>query len=41
MASMVKLWSLRGYGPFAVVERNSEQVVGADGLWVPIDWSEP
>ncbi|WP_374352094.1 GNAT family N-acetyltransferase [Chitinimonas sp.] len=40
MASMVGHWQLRGYGPFAVVEQDSQQVVGAVGLWYPNDWPE-
>ena len=34
-------WQLRGYGPFAVVETGTGQVVGAVGLWAPNDWPEP
>jgi RimJ/RimL family protein N-acetyltransferase len=40
MASMVGHWQLRGYGPYAVVEIESQQVVGAAGLWYPNDWPE-
>jgi len=41
MASMVGHWQLRGYGPYAVVERASASVVGTVGLWYPNDWPEP
>jgi predicted acetyltransferase len=41
MASMAGHWNLRGYGPFAAVERSSGQVIGAVGLWAPNDWPEP
>jgi RimJ/RimL family protein N-acetyltransferase len=41
MASMAGHWQLRGYGPFAVVESGTGQVVGAVGLWAPNDWPEP
>ena len=41
MASMVGHWQLRGYGPYAVVETSSQQVIGTAGLWYPNDWPEP
>jgi RimJ/RimL family protein N-acetyltransferase len=41
MASMVGHWQLRGYGPYAVVDRASAIVVGTVGLWFPNDWPEP
>ena len=41
MCSMAGHWAIRGYGPFAAVERNSGLVVGAIGLWYPNDWPEP
>lgn len=41
MASMVGHWALRGYGPYALVERSSGDVVGTAGLWFPNDWPEP
>jgi len=41
MASMVGHWQLRGYGPYAVVERASSSVIGTVGLWYPNDWPEP
>jgi len=41
MASMVGHWQLRGYGPYALVERSSGAVVGTAGLWFPNDWPEP
>jgi RimJ/RimL family protein N-acetyltransferase len=41
MASMVGHWQLRGYGPYAVVENASSEVVGTVGLWYPNDWPEP
>lgn len=41
MASMVGHWTLRGYGPYAVEEKATGQVIGAVGLWYPNDWPEP
>src|SRR3569833_443645 len=41
MASMVGHWQLRGFGPYAVVERATNEVVGTVGLWFPNDWPAP
>ncbi len=41
MASMVGHWGLRGYGPYAIVEKSSQAVLGTAGLWYPNDWPEP
>ncbi|MBI3729561.1 MAG: GNAT family N-acetyltransferase [Burkholderiales bacterium] len=41
MASMLGHWQLRGYGPYAIVEKTSEAIIGAAGLWYPNDWPEP
>lgn len=41
MCSMVGHWTIRGYGPYAVVESSTETVVGTVGLWYPNDWPEP
>jgi RimJ/RimL family protein N-acetyltransferase len=41
LAGMIGHWQMRGYGPYAVVERNSGRVVGPVGLWYPVDWPEP
>ena len=41
MCSMVGHWQIRGYGPYAVVERSSGTILGAVGLWYPNDWPEP
>ena len=34
-------WALRGYGVFAVAERNSGRFVGFAGVLHPVDWPEP
>lgn len=41
MASMVGHWQLRGYGPYAIEEKATGEVLGAAGLWYPNDWPEP
>jgi RimJ/RimL family protein N-acetyltransferase len=34
-------WQIRGYGPYAVVEKTSGELLGPVGLWCPGDWPEP
>jgi RimJ/RimL family protein N-acetyltransferase len=41
LASYVGHWKLRGFGPYAVVERATESMLGPIGLWYPGDWPEP
>jgi RimJ/RimL family protein N-acetyltransferase len=41
VAGMAGHWQLRGYGPYAVVSRDDDEVIGAVGLWYPPDWPEP
>ena len=41
MASMAGHWLLRGYGPYAAVEKSSGAVIGTVGPWYPIEWPEP
>ena len=41
MASMLGHWSIRGYGPYAIVETSSSNILGTAGLWYPNDWPEP
>ena len=40
MAGMEGHWSLRGFGPYAVVEKETDTLVGAAGLWHPGDFPE-
>ena len=40
MASMLGHWALRGYGPYAIEEKTTGQVLGIAGLWFPNDWPE-
>ena len=41
MASYVGHWSLRGYGMWAVVEKQTDAFVGYTGNWFPEGWPEP
>lgn len=41
MASLIGHWQIRGYGPYAVVEKSSGRVIGPIGLWYPNDWPGP
>ena len=41
LAYYVGHWSMRGYGPYAVVEKASGELVGTVGLWFPGEWPEP
>lgn len=41
MATMVGHWTLRGYGPYALEEKQSGAVLGYTGLWYPGEWPEP
>jgi RimJ/RimL family protein N-acetyltransferase len=38
IAMMIGHWHLRGYGPWAVSEKSSGQVIGRVGLWNPEGW---
>ena len=41
MCSMIGHWQLRGYGPYAVVEKSTDTVLGTVGFWYPNDWPSP
>lgn len=41
MSGLVGHWELRGYGPYAAVEKSSGRAMGPVGLWYPGDWPEP
>lgn len=38
IAMMIGHWHLRGYGPWAVSEKSTGQVIGRVGLWNPEGW---
>lgn len=40
MSSLLGHWMLRGFGPYAVTEKLSGDVLGVVGLWYPNDWPE-
>ena len=41
MSCMIGHWQIRGYGPYAVVEKSSQKVMGPIGFWYPNDWPSP
>ena len=41
LASYIGHWHLRGYGPYAVLERSTGTMIGPVGLWYPGEWPEP
>lgn len=41
MAGMIGHWVIRGFGPYALEEKQSGRVIGISGLWYPNDWPEP
>jgi RimJ/RimL family protein N-acetyltransferase len=41
LASYLGHWQIKGYGPYAVVEKSSGKMIGPVGLWYPGDWPEP
>lgn len=41
LAAYLGHWHLRGYGPYAVVEKATGTMLSPVGLWFPIEWPEP
>ena len=41
MCSMIGHWQVRGYGPYALIEKSSSLLLGTVGFWYPNDWPEP
>lgn len=41
LAGYLGHWQIRGYGPYAVVEKVTGKMIGPVGLWYPGDWPEP
>ncbi|MBI4986613.1 MAG: GNAT family N-acetyltransferase [Rhodocyclales bacterium] len=39
--AMMQHWQRRGYGPYALVEKQGGAVLGVCGLWYPKEWPEP
>lgn len=40
-AGVIGHWALRGFGFWAVEEKDSEKLIGGAGLWYPEGWPEP
>ena len=41
MCGMIGHWQIRGYGPYAVEEKSTGNVLGTVGFWYPNNWPEP
>lgn len=41
LSLMVGHWALRGYGPYALEEKVSGELLGLAGYWYPNDWPDP
>lgn len=41
LGTVIGHWTLRGYGPFAIVPLGCESAVGLTGPWFPEGWPEP
>jgi RimJ/RimL family protein N-acetyltransferase len=41
LAAYLGHWQLRGFGPYAVVEKSTGTMMGPVGLWSPGEWPEP
>lgn len=41
VSAMIGHWYLRGYGPYAIEEKETGDVLGIAGFWYPYDWPGP
>jgi RimJ/RimL family protein N-acetyltransferase len=41
VATIIGHWEMRGYGPYVLVEKKSQQVIGLTGPWYPLEWPSP
>lgn len=41
LATYLGHWQIKGFGPYAVVEKESNKMIGPVGLWYPGEWPEP
>lgn len=41
LATYLGHWQLRGYGPYATVDKQTDALVGVVGPWFPDEWPEP
>jgi RimJ/RimL family protein N-acetyltransferase len=40
MAMVAGIWTIRGYGPWAVALRTTDELVGRAGVWFPEGWPD-
>ncbi len=41
MCTMIGHWYARGYGPYAVIEKELNRLIGVVGYWYPLEWPAP
>lgn len=41
VATIIGHWEMRGYGPYTLVKKATQQVIGLSGLWYPLEWPSP
>lgn len=41
LSTYVGHWQLRGYGPYAVIEKSTNLLIGPIGIWYPGEWPGP
>ena len=41
VATIIGHWEMRGYGPYTLVEKETQDVIGLSGLWYPLEWPSP
>lgn len=41
VATMIGHWEIRGFGPYAMEELDTGNVLGPVGMWYPLEWPEP
>jgi len=41
IATLIGHWQMRGFGPYALVEKESQEVIGLSGMWYPLEWPSP
>jgi len=41
VATMIGHWQIRGFGPYAMEDKETGRVLGPVGMWYPLEWPEP
>lgn len=41
IACMIGHWQIHGYGPYAMTDKKTRQLIGVTGFWYPGGWPEP